>query len=67
MSDQSRKGHFSSGFTDLDEAGKTQIEKMLSHLSELPLSRQELPGNPEIPPICKPSDDKLQLGVEHEQ
>jgi hypothetical protein len=30
MPGQSRKSHFTSGFTGLDEAGKTHIEKVLS-------------------------------------
>jgi hypothetical protein len=53
MSDQDRKNHFSTGFTALDEAGKTHIEKMLSQLSELPPSPEPLPlCNQEIPQIC---------------
>jgi hypothetical protein len=67
MADQSRKDHFSSGFTGLDEAGMNHIEKILSHLSDLP-SQQELPpSNPETPPICKPADDKLKLKAANEQ
>jgi hypothetical protein len=59
--DQSRKDHFSSGFTGLNEAGKTRIEKILSQLSKLPPPWQELP------PFCKPLDNELQLKAADEQ
>jgi hypothetical protein len=59
--DQSRKDQFSSGFTGLNEAGKTHIEKILSQLSKLSSSRQELP------PLCKPPDNELQLKASDEQ
>jgi hypothetical protein len=59
--DQSRNGHFSSGFTGLNEAGKTRIENILSHLSKLPPPRQKLP------PHCKPPDNELQLKASDEQ
>jgi hypothetical protein len=62
MSDQSRITHFSSGFADLDEVGKTHIEKMLSQLSEQPHSPELLPAsNQENPLICKPAANELQL------
>lgn len=61
MPDENRNGQFSSGFTGLNEAGKTRIEKILSQLSKLPPSRQELP------PLCKPPDNELQLKASDEQ
>jgi hypothetical protein len=61
MPDQNRNDHFSSGFTGLNEAGKTHIEKILSQLSKLPPPRQELP------PLCKPPDNELQLKASNEQ
>jgi len=68
MPDQARKDHFSSGFTALDETGKTHIEKMLSQLSELPPSPEQLPPcNQENPSICKPADNELQLRQTNEQ
>jgi hypothetical protein len=59
--DQSRKDHFSYGFTGLTEDGKTHIEKILSQLSELPPPRSALY------PLCKPSDNELQLKAANEQ
>jgi hypothetical protein len=59
--DQSRNDHFSSGFTGLNEAGKTRIEKILSQLSKLPPPRQGLS------PLCKPPDNEVQLKASDEQ
>jgi hypothetical protein len=67
MSDQNRKDHFSSGFTALDEAGKTRIEKTLSQFSEPPSKEPASPCNQEAPPICKPADNALQLRETNEQ
>jgi hypothetical protein len=48
--DERRKDRFSSGFTGLNEPGKTHIEKIISHLSDLPPPQEPVPPtNPETP------------------
>jgi hypothetical protein len=60
MSDQDRKSHFSSGFSGLDEAGKTHIEKMLSQFLEPSSPEPSPPNNQEPPTLCKTPENELQ-------